>query len=151
MNITILKFKIIDYIKLPKKLFKKEKIKEESYYISLEYNLDEDRFYYIDETKSIPTKKDLSRSIIMIYDIYKRYEKFGLKNNFVLEEDKLDSFLNNFFNCNNDESELYLKRMIFGTQPINLLLINTILEELNIKNVDFTKFYYLQYPITNFR
>ena len=50
----------------------KEKI-EESYIISLEYDIDEDRFYYIDDKKCIPTKKDLSRSILMIYEIYERY------------------------------------------------------------------------------
>jgi hypothetical protein len=151
MNIPILKFKITELEEQPKKLFRKAKMKEISYEISLEYNLDEDRFYYTDANKSIPTKKDLSRSIIMIYDIYKRYEKFNLKDNFILSENKLNQFLNNFFNCNNDEDDFYLKRMIFGSKPVNLLLINTILEELNITDVDYNKYYYYQYPIVNFR
>lgn len=154
MNIPILRFNIVEYKYIPKKsLFKKKKLVEEivSYQIELSYNLDEDRFYYSDDTKSIPTKKDLSRSIIMIYDIFKRYEKFGLKDYFKLSDNRLNMFLDNFFNCNNNESELYLKRMIFGTQPINLMLINNVLNELGIINVDFTKYYYFQYPRINFR
>jgi len=155
MNIEILKFKITDYKDkvIPKKLFRKEKIvKEEiSYEIKLSYNLDEDRFYYEDENKLIPTKKDLSRSILMLYDIYKRYEKFGYAENFILSKNNLGVFLKNFFICNNDENDSYLKRMIFGTQPINIMLINSVLDELNIKDVDFTNYYYYQYPTIKFR
>lgn len=155
MYIPILKFKITDYKEkeIPKKLFRKAKtiIEEESYEITLSYNIDEDRFYYEDENKLIPTKKDLSRSIIMIYDIYKRYEKFGFKDNFKVSENKLNSFLKNFFNCNNNENEIYLKKLIFGSQSVNLLVINSILNELKIDGVDFTQYYYFQYPRINFR
>jgi hypothetical protein len=155
MYIPILKFKITDYKEkeIPKKLFRKSKIvtEEESYEITLSYNIDEDRFYYEDENKLIPTKKDLSRSIIMIYDIYKRYEKFGFKDNFKVSENKLNQFLKNFFNCNNNESEIYLKKLIFGSQPVNLLAINSILNELEIDGVDFTQYYYFQYPRISFR
>jgi len=155
MYIPILKFQITDYKEkeIPKTLFRKAKtIKEEiSYEIILSYNIDEDRFYYEDEDKKIPTKKDLSRSIIMLYDIYKRYEKFGFKDNFKLSENNLDTFLKNFFNCNNEEAEPYLQKMIFGTQPVNLMAINSILSELKIDKVDFTHYYYYQYPRINFR
>ena len=152
MNIPILKFKIINGYTLTKtKFFHRTKKIEESYIISLEYDIDEDRFYYIDNKKCIPTKKDLSRSILMIYEIYERYKKFGLADNFKLYENKLDVFLNNFFNCNLEEDDAYLNRMIFGTQPIKLLILNSIINELGIDNVDFTKYYYIQYPTINFR
>lgn len=150
MYIPILKFKISEYIEIPRKFFK-PKIKEESYEISLTYNIDEDRFYYSDEEKLIPTKKDLSRSIIMIYNIYQRYKKFNLQDNFKLQENKLNFFLDNFFNSNIEESEIYLKKMIFGSQPINIMLINSVLNELGIKDMDFNKYYYYKYPMVNFR
>lgn len=155
MNIPILKFKVTDIheieIEIPRRIFKNKKeikIIEESYIISLEYDLDEDRFYYIDGKKSIPTKKDLSRSIIMIYDIYKRYEKFGKKDNFTLYEDKLGEFLDNFFKGSEYEDEEYLSKMIFGTQPIKLIGLNCLCEELGISDVNFNKYYYIQYPVT---
>lgn len=149
MNIPILKFKVTDKKEKPRKFFGNKTV-EESYIISLEYNLDEDRFYYVDENKNIPTKKDLARSIIMIYEIYKRYEKFGVADCFKIYENKLDTFLNNFFNCNIEEDEEYLNKMIFGTQPIKLLGLNSIVNELGVEDVDFTKYYYINYPV-NFR
>lgn len=153
MYIPILKFKITDYKEETKKVFFKKKTvtKEINYEISLSYNLDEDRFYYEDENKKIPTKKDLSRSIIILYDIYKRYEKFGYADNFELSFNNLDCFLKNFFSCNNNENDSYLKKQIFGSQPMNLMVINSILNELGIKDMDFNKYYYVQYPMVSFR
>lgn len=147
MNITIVSFEVFKEIpKENKKRFFKKKQKLQTYNISLEYNIDEDRFYYNDETKCIPTKKDLSRSLMIIYDIYKRYEKFNLKKYFTLKVDNLEMFLNQFFNSNNTENEYYYQKMIFGSKPINLFVINMICEELEIGgDIDFNDYYYFNY------
>lgn len=153
MNITIVSFKVLKKIPKEKKfqLFK-PKFKNKDYYvISIEYNIDEDRFYYNDQTKCIPTKKDLARSIFLIYDIYKRYEKFNLDNYFTLKTNNLENFLLQFFDSNNSETSFYYKKMIFGSKPVNIYLLNAVCEELKIEDIDFNNYYYLNYDDIEFK
>ena len=156
MNITILSFKVLkeipDKTKTKKRsLFKrKNKDKNNYYLISLDYNIDEDRFYYRDEVKNIPTKKDLSRSIILLYDIYKRYEKFNLSDCFKLKENNLKLFLDNFLDGNNGESDFYYKKMLFGSQSVNLQAINFICNQLGIDDIDFNNYFYINYNPSKF-
>lgn len=160
MNILILKFKTIELIEVPKIIKKgffkkKEEIVYEKEtienYISLEYNLEEDRFYYTDENKSIPTKKDLTRSVLIFYDIYKRYQKFGLESSFEIVVDRLSKFVDDIMKVNNNETELYLSRLLFGTKPLQYVFFNSVLDELEIEEPDFDKIYYVKYPLIKFR
>lgn len=145
MTIVILSFEVPRSIP-EKKKFLKSKI--EYYKISLEYNIDEDRFYYNDGEKNIPTKKDLSRSILIIYDIFKRYEKFGFKERFKLKEDNLKWFLETFTDGNNNETDLYYQHMLFGSKPINLMTLNYACKQLKIaQDISFEDYFNFEMDI----
>jgi len=120
MFIDLLTFQVTE----PKKgLFRKSN----KYYIKLSYSIDEDRFYYTDNMKSIPTKKDLCRSIEIFYNFYERLEKFNLEDNFKLIENNLSSFLIKYTSKKDvNESSLY------GTIPYKLEKINHICKVLKI-------------------
>jgi len=145
MVITILSFTVPKSIP-ERKRFRKPKV--EYYNISLDYNIDEDRFYYNDGEKNIPTKKDLSRSILLIFDIYKRYEKFGFKDQFKLKDDNLEWFIETFTTTNNNENDFYYQKMLFGSKPVNLMTLNYACKQLKIgQDFSFEDYYDFEFDI----
>lgn len=86
--------------------------------ISLDYNIDEDRIYYTDKRKEIPTKKDLCRSICIIYDIFNRYKKFNINNDFIIKikNDNIKEYLKKMRTIK-DANEF--EKIIFGSNPFS--------------------------------
>ena len=81
--------------------------------------------------KSIPTKKDLSRSIEIIYNIYNRYIMLDKKESFKVIEDNLEYFYNRI--TNNTDYSSY-KSLLYGTVEYDLFELNVMCSDLGIFN-----------------
>lgn len=98
--VILMEYKILD-ISIYKKyrMFKSNRFQ-------LFYSIEEDRFYYKDNSKTQPTKRDLIMSLDIFLKIINRSKLFGYKVNVSL---------NNIKDFSDTALSLDLKRIIYGT------------------------------------
>jgi len=129
MELNLIVIQIVDKIQ-KKFLFFKFHIKKKSY-IKLSYNLNENRFYYIDNDKTLPTKRDFSRSIEIIKAIYTRYKMFDKDESFTVIEDNIEDFIKKSIEGMSSES---IKTLLFGTSDYDLNLLDFNCKEIGVYN-----------------
>lgn len=130
MDYNLLIIEVIDIVKYKFLGIFNIKKKKKSL-IQLIYNINENRFYYVDNNKSIPTKKDLSRSIEIIYNIYNRYIMLDRKESFKIVEDNLEEFYNKITTKTDYSS---YQSLLYGTVEYDLFELNAMCSDLGIFN-----------------
>lgn len=97
-------------------------------FIQLSYDYLENRFYYSDNHKEIPTGKDLCRSIELMSSIYERL--FLVNNSIKIKntENNFDSFIENVV-CTIGSINY---KLLFGTDTYDLSLLPHILDSMQI-------------------
>lgn len=94
--------------------------------VELYFDYLENRIYYKDKKKNIPTGKDLCRSIKMIFEMIKRIEAFSAS--YTVIEDNLNAFVINLIKSQNQP-----EKIIFGTNPFD---VYTLIELCKVIGVD---------------
>ena len=95
-------------------------------YIKLYFNYLENRIYYSDKNKDIPTGKDLCRTIKMVYEMIKRTLAFD--GEYKLVEDNLNEFIIKLMRSMNDD----YYSIIFGTQVFSVKKLFSYCDALSI-------------------
>lgn len=127
MELNLIVIEIID--KIQKKFLFFKYTKKKKSYIKLSYNLNENRFYYIDNDKTLPTKRDFARSIEIIKAIYTRYKMFDKDEVFKVVEDNIEEFIKKVVGGMSDDS---IKKLLFGTSDYDINLLNFNCQEIGV-------------------